>query len=225
MIRVLALCLASAVVLLVFGLWPELDLAASGYFFDGTGFPLASDPYNVALRWVLRVTPYLPFLAGLIILAGTRRLPDPILGLGRRGWAVIVLTFVLGPGLLVNLGLKANWGRARPRQVAEFGGDFLFTPAYQWADQCARNCSFVSGEVSGVTALSMALAALLMANRAHLGPRGFWVLASGVGALPFLSAFQRISAGAHFLSDAILAALFTLIVGLLVQGLVAPKAR
>lgn len=225
MIRARVLAAVTAAALLLFGLWPELDLVASGLFFDGAGFPLAQDPANNALRWVLRVSPFLPVLAGLVILAGARWLPGTVLGLDRRGWGGIVLAFVLGPGLMANRGFKAYWGRARPRDVTEFGGEALFTPATQWADQCAANCSFVSGEVSATTALSLALTTLLLANRARIGQGGFWALLVAVWTLPLLSAYQRISVGAHFLSDTVLAVLFTALTTLLVQRMLAPKAR
>ncbi len=225
MIKALALILASASVLLIFGIWPQLDLASSAMFYDGTGFPAGNSAPNLVLRWILRVAPFVPVLAGLVVLLGGRWWPCPVLGLARRGWAGIVLTFVIGPGLLVNRGLKTYWGRARPRDVTQFGGESHFTPAHQWTDQCAANCSFVSGEVSAVTSLSLALLMLLFANRATMGQGRFRALAALGIALPFLSAYQRISAGAHFLSDAILAALFTLFVGHLVQHILAPKAR
>lgn len=221
----LFLILASAAVLLVFGLWPQLDLVSSALFWDGTGFPLEQNPANVALRWVLRVTPFLPVLAGIIILAGARWLPDAVFRLTRRDWGVIVLTFLAGPGLLVNRGFKAFWGRARPRNVTEFGGEKIFTPPHVWTDQCAANCSFVSGEVSAVTAFSVALVMLLAANRGRMGAGSYQTGIAVAILLPFLSAFQRISAGGHFLSDSILAVLFTLLVALIIQRIVAPKGR
>lgn len=220
-----ALSAAAGLTLLVFGIWTELDLTASALFFDGTGFPLATNAANTALRWVLRVTPFLPVLLGLGVLAAARWRSGPVLGLTTRGWAEIVLSFILGPGLLVNRLLKAHWGRARPREVTEFAGGQQFTPPHVWADECAANCSFVSGEVSAVTALSIALAMLLTANRARLGQGGYRAGLALVFTLPLLSAFQRISAGAHFLSDAVMAVLLTLITALVVRQILAPKAR
>ncbi len=223
--RSLGLIAASALVLGIFAVWPQIDPATTMLFYDGTGFPLNDAAWNVALRWVLRVAPFLPVLTGLVILAASRWMPDLVFGLGRRAWATIVLTFLLGPGLLVNRGLKAHWGRARPRNVTEFGGDKLFTPPHVWADQCAANCSFVSGEVSAVTALSVALVMLIAANRARLGQGASQVAIALACFLPALSAFQRINTGAHFLSDTILAVLFTLLVAHWVAGALTPKAR
>jgi lipid A 4'-phosphatase len=36
---------------------------------------------------------------------------------------VVILTAILGPGLLVNAILKPNWGRPRPSELANMGGD------------------------------------------------------------------------------------------------------
>ncbi|MCB1149464.1 MAG: hypothetical protein KDK48_04800, partial [Chlamydiia bacterium] len=44
--------------------------------------------------------------------------------------AVLALTLALGPGLLVNVVLKPNWGRPRPRHVIELGGEAKFRPFY-----------------------------------------------------------------------------------------------
>lgn len=221
------LCLSATAVatLILIGVWPQLDLATSRLFFDGTGFLMADNGASVALRWVLRVLPFIPALAGLVIIAASRWLPRTVLGLGRRGWAAITLTFVLGPGLLVNALLKTYWGRARPRNVTEFGGDKLFTAPHQWSDQCAANCSFVSGEVSAVTALTLALLTLIAANRDRLGQGTFTAGVVISCLLPVLSAFQRIGAGAHFLSDSILAVILTVLVAHWVQGIVDPKPR
>jgi membrane-associated phospholipid phosphatase len=95
--------------------------------------------------------------------------------------------------LVANLIFKENWGRARPLAVSEFGGKATFTPVLTPTDQCASNCSFVSGD----------------------GSAGFWFLAFGllapaaarIWAIPLslcmglLFGGNRIIQGAHFLSD------------------------
>ena len=61
------------------------------------------------------------------------------------------LGIVLGifVSLLVNALLKDHWGRARPNETTLFGGDGAFSGPFVIAGQCARNCSFVSGEGAG----------------------------------------------------------------------------
>ena len=46
----------------------------------------------------------------------------------RRVFAFIALLMVLGPGLLVNAVFKEYWGRPRPREIVEFGGQRVFVP-------------------------------------------------------------------------------------------------
>jgi len=101
---------------------------------------------------------------------------------------------IIGPGLLVNTLFKDNWGRARPSQVEEFGGTKQFTRAALPADQCAKNCSFVSGHASvGFFFLAFA----------YVWPRRriLW-LASGT-ALGLGIGLVRIMQGGHFFSDVI----------------------
>ena len=44
----------------------------------------------------------------------------------RRDFLLIFLTAVVGGGLLVNAFFKPFWGRPRPRQVIEFGGQWQY---------------------------------------------------------------------------------------------------
>ena len=109
-----------------------------------------------------------------------------------RPVAFLIVTLLLGPGLLVNQVLKADSGRARPLHTEVFGGDKQFTPAFQPADQCKTNCSFVSGHAGmGFWFLSLAW----VARR-----RGWLYFGIGLGAMVGLG---RIVQGAHFLSDVI----------------------
>lgn len=124
-----------------------------------------------------------------------------------RCWFMIAV-LVVGPGVVANLVFKDNMGRARPRDVIEFGGTKAFTPPLVWSSECPRNCSFVSGEASAMFAPFFALALLLPQFRLGL-------LATGIAA-GFLVGMVRIVQGAHFLSDILFAGIFmALTVGLL----------
>ncbi|QLQ19882.1 MAG: phosphatase PAP2 family protein [Exiguobacterium profundum] len=74
----------------------------------------------------------------------------------RPGLGFVLAVYALGTGVLVHGLLKAYWGRARPAQVTEFGGIAAFTPPWLISQECTRNCSFVSGEVSGAVAFRSA---------------------------------------------------------------------
>ena len=149
--------------LVVFGLWPGIDLAVSGYFHDATGFPIRQNVWVEGLRNGLWDASLLMPLAALLLL---------VWALWRKAsgwfWGYILALFLLGPGLVVNAGLKAFWGRARPSNVIDFGGTAQFSPAWEISDQCSRNCSFVSGEGAGATALTIALLLILHRYRHHL---------------------------------------------------------
>jgi len=103
-----------------------------------------------------------------------------------------ILVLVIGSGLIVNAILKDHWGRARPNQIIEFGGDKTFSPAFYLSDQDGN--SFSCGH--GSAAFSLIAVALLMRKRKNL-----WMgLALTYGSLVSLA---RIAAGGHFLSDVV----------------------
>jgi len=188
----------------LFSLAPSIDLFVSGLFYNAQhGFVLA------AWRPLHLLEGLIPWLTGglvaLILLGGlwlrlTRR---PLCGLDRNALIFILVAAALGPGLIVNVGLKDNWGRARPYQVEQFGGTKQFTPPLVPTDQCARNCSFASGHAA--LAFSMvSFAFLLPAGRRRRVTLG---AALGFGAVVGLG---RIAAGNHFLSDIIDAGLISI---------------
>ena len=187
----LALLLA---LLLIYVVWPGLDLPVSAWFYrPDSGFWIDDLPWVQAVHhtvpWVGRLL-LVGSLAGWLLGSyghrpGLRRL--------RRPAAALFLGLVLGLGLLAHGVLKENWGRARPVQVSQFGGEASFTPPWQPTSECRRNCSFVSGHAGTGFAL-IALGALATARR-----RRFW-LVTGWSAGLLLGAL-RIAQGGHFLSD------------------------
>ena len=197
----------------VFLIWPGLDIAVSGLFYDSdAGFFLAGSGTLEVVRqaiWRLSVVLVLACLAlviwGLIF---RRCRPDP------RAAIFIVLLYLLGPVLLVDGILKRFWGRARPANVEAFGGPAQFTPPLIPGDQCAHNCSFVSGEGAAATALVISLAVLAPHVRRVTGPgwyRAYLVLAVAV---PLTGMALRVATGRHFLSDTLDAALFVALIAL-----------
>ena len=130
--------------------------------------------------------------------------------LSKRNWCGIdgkrvlylFIVLALGAGVIVNVLLKDNFGRARPRDIAEFGGTKVFTPAFVVSRECDKNCSFSSGEgAAGFFALALALA--LNRRRATLAA------AFAVGCVV---SYWRVASGAHFLSDTLVSFFVMLIV-------------
>lgn len=190
-------------VLLVFGLWPGIDLAVADYFHDASGWPVKQSHSVETLRTLIwDLTLLMPLLALVLLLWARWR--GPVLALPARLWGFVLLLYVIGPGILVNGILKAHWGRARPINVMEFGGTAQFTPAWQVTDQCAANCSFVSGEGAGTMAMVISVGLILFLLRGRL-PK----LAMRLGQAALLMAlgfvgWQRVASGGHFLSDVLM---------------------
>ena len=118
--------------------------------------------------------------------------------------AFLLTTLAVGPGIIINGILKNFWGRARPRDTLDFGGDLPFTPAWTNADHCSGNCSFVSGEAS---------AAIWLVALTFVVP-GRFRMPVLFAALSFAAAAStnRIAFGAHYLSDVVIAWAITLAV-------------
>jgi lipid A 4'-phosphatase len=114
----------------------------------------------------------------------------------------ILLCVAIGPGLIINVALKDHWGRPRPRQIVEFGGKFAYVQPLVPAS--VRGKSFPCGHCSV----------------GYLYALGWWVwrrrhprwatvsLVAGLTLGTFLG-LGRMATGAHFLSDAVWAALIS----------------
>lgn len=179
----------------IFILYPQLDLISSHLFYkSSSGFFLKD---HAAVLFLRQLT---PVVVGVLMLGlGGLLLASLVpaahrLRTQRKAMAYLLLALVLGPGLMVNTVFKDHWGRARPSQVQEFGGDKVFSPAIIPTDQCARNCSFVSGDASvGFYFVSLAF---VFTRR-----RKFW---HGLGlSYGGILGVGRMMQGGHFLSDVI----------------------
>lgn len=207
---------------LLFSLAPGIDLGASGLFAVHGRFPLAEVPALEWLRmwiWSLSETLVAVAVIGFVAAGATGRVA---LWLPQRAWGFILALYILGPGLLVNAGLKSHWGRARPATVEQFGGTAHFTPALQPADECLRNCSFVSGEASAAAALVISVAVALFVWRRRVAPGTLRLWFGAVLAVAVLGSLLRLVTGRHFLSDVIFAWLLTAGVALALLMLVRP---
>ena len=201
-----------AVLLLMF---PSVDLAVAGYFFDGKSF-LRDQWWQVFLHEALGY--YLgACLIGISALYVINRIfKRRICNVCGRRVLYAFLVLIVGAGLIVNVALKDNFGRARPRDVAEFGGTKQFTPAFVVSHECKTNCSFSSGDAAGGF-FSIAMALALTRRRVFL---------AAAVALGALIALARISSGAHFFSDTVVSFFVMLITAdVLYVYLLVPRAE
>ncbi len=173
---------------------PGIDLATSALFYTPSqGFTLKHSAWATLFYKgsPLLVQAWIYLLIAGVLLSVWKRFR------GLRRHALFLLAVItLGPGLLVNVVLKDHWDRARPVQIVQFGGEKQFTPAWVIADQCADNCSFVSGHASGAFSL-MALAWVFPRRRQ------FWLTVGTIWGANM--GLVRIAQGGHFLSDVVFA--------------------
>lgn len=196
----------------VFLAMPEIDIGVARAFYSaGVGFA------GLRLGWVevvrqAFVALYFGTIAVCIVgLVRTWRDPAHWLTLGKPQWLFLAACLAAGPGLVANVVLKDQWGRARPKQIVEFGGTKTFTPPLMPANQCRRNCSFVSGEASSTYVTLYAAAALFPQWSVVL------VAAGTLGGLA--TGLVRMSQGAHFLSDIVFAGVFMALTVLALRAL------
>lgn len=184
---------------------PEIDLSISGAAWEACPAAAAGKPW--CATWAVTLARQLFMVLFALVALATLAVTARVIITRRkwfgseqaRCWFMIAVLFV-GPGVVANLIFKDNLGRARPRDVIEFGGSKAFTPPLVPSRECPRNCSFVSGEASSIYAAFFALALLLPQYRMAL-------LAGGIAA-GTLAGAVRIIQGAHFLSDVVFAGVF-----------------
>jgi len=205
---IIALAVA-AVAGLLFGFFPQLDLAVSHYFYEYV------DTNHNVFAWRINHTAMIARDTGLWIgtllimpaigaLALKLILPRRKLLISGRAIVFLIVTLGLGPGLLVNGALKEHWGRPRPIDVTQFGGAQHFVSWWDPRGDCPSNCSFVSGDVSGAF-WTLASAALAPPQWRALAYGAALALGTGMGML-------RIMAGGHFVTDVVFAGVFTFLI-------------
>jgi membrane-associated PAP2 superfamily phosphatase len=173
--------------------WCGVDLAISARFFMDGKWPVGDQfPWQALYRLegvpaaVLTLFGFSAFLASFF---------RPGLRHWRKAGAFLVLLLALGPGLLVNAVFKDHWGRPRPREIVQFGGQKQFLHPWQkGGDETGH--SFPSGHASAGFYMT---APFFIYRRSNKRLARFWL----TGGLVFgvVMSFARIAQGGHFLSD------------------------
>lgn len=193
----------------VFGLYPELDLRVAQYFYgfqdtNHNTFAFRIYPPLMLARdvglWIGALL-VVPAVAAFVI---KLILPRRKLLIPGRAVVFLIATMALAPGLLVNVVLKDHWGRPRPIDVMQFGGNDHFVAWWDPRGDCPGNCAFVSGDVAGAF-WTIAPAALAPPQWRAIAYCAAIALGTGMAAI-------RVMAGAHFPSDVIFAGVFTFLV-------------
>ena len=141
------------------------------------------------------------------LLVGVGSLMTLLMGIGRISIAryrkvagFLLLTLLLGSGVIANAVLKDHWGRPRPSQLEEFGGTMAFEPVLS-IDPASSGKSFPCGHATmGFFFFAVAMAMPKAWSGARLATAAFGL------ALGCCLGWIRMVQGGHFLSDVIWAA-------------------
>ncbi len=196
----MVLAFITALTCLFFYLFPNIDLFVSSLFYHN-GFYLKDTLFAVAIYklTIIITASFALALVGLLLF----EIVSHKNFVQKRVLIYLLLSLILGPGLIVNVALKNHFGRARPSQIKAFGGTKTFSPAGVITNQCQKNCSFTSGH---------AAAAFYFLSLLPLIKRRKKLIASIILLWGSLVGFVRIIQGGHFLSDVICSALIVYLV-------------
>lgn len=115
----------------------------------------------------------------------------------RLYYMLILLTLIIGPGIIINATLKDRWGRPRPRQVQELGGKWEFHETWEPGIP-GKGKSFPCGHC----AMGFIFIVLYFSFRKKQ-PRLAYASLSFSLLYGSLIGLARIAQGGHFLSDVI----------------------
>jgi lipid A 4'-phosphatase len=186
-----------------------IDLNMSHYFFSDGHFE-SSPLLNFAYKYGL-----LPFWIGFV--AGIGMLFNQK---WRLGGIYLILVMAIGSGFIINVALKGHWGRPRPKQVVQFGGDQEFRAFYQpYFNNPIPSKSFPSGHASsGFYFFSVILLGSYYRNK-FLRNLGILLTLLLGGVL----SYARIAQGGHFFTDTLFSALIMWLTALLLYYVVFKK--
>lgn len=183
----------------------NLDIYLQSLFFKQSEGWFLKDYF--LFKWMYEYGPYPSFL---IFLISIMLLPLSyfIDGLKkyRRLLIFIILFIFIGSGLIVNFLFKDHWGRPRPREILQFGGQYKFI--HHWLmGPTSKNSSFPSGHAS--IAFFMIFPYFI-----YKRTRVLLTLIPGI-IYGLIMGIARMAQGGHFASDVIYAGFFMYLTGLL----------
>lgn len=180
---------------------PSLDLMTSRFFYEPM-HSFSSQPfYSLLYKYGLLPAQIMFALSAILLFFASffkkwKKWHSPAL--------VLVLSLLIGSGLIVHELFKEHWGRPRPKQVIEFGGEQPFRPYYYPNFHPPEpSKSFSCGHCTmGFYFFALALVARRLQYR-----KTFWTALLLALALGISLSLARIAQGGHFLSDTLASAL------------------
>ncbi|MDO9576290.1 MAG: phosphatase PAP2 family protein [Candidatus Cloacimonadales bacterium] len=113
----------------------------------------------------------------------------------RKIFIFMTIVMALGPGLFINSILKDNWGRPRPRDIIEFGGNYNYEKVLS-IDTTSKGKSFPCGHAS----MGFYLMTLFFIFRKRMDLTAHRALYLGI-VFGCLIGMARMVQGGHFASD------------------------
>jgi lipid A 4'-phosphatase len=173
--------------------WSGADLAVSAPFCREGTWPVGYRFPWQALYRLDRIPAFALALFGLAACAASFFRQDLLHW--RRSGAFLVILLALGPGLMVNAVFKDHWGRPRPREIVQFGGQKQFLQPWQKGED-GKGRSFPSGHASAAFYMT---SPYFIYRRSNKRLATIWLL--GGLTFGFFMSIARIAQGGHFLSD------------------------
>jgi len=136
---ILVLFAASTLLFLVF---PGIDIAISRLFFN-RGFYLSRQWWTMFMHESMGYFLCLSLASVVALYLWNKLTKRSLCGVDGKRIAYLFLVLILGAGVIVNDALKDNIGRARPRDIVEFGGAEHYTPPFVISGQCTKNLLLV----------------------------------------------------------------------------------
>lgn len=187
---------------MVIALSPYVDILVSSLFYENGHFLFKNNMiFNFVDKYFPHIVVSICLLIFMLWFVGYMNARKWIFNIDTKAMWFLCGTMLVGPFIIVNGLFKSFWGRARPKDIVEFGSDKIFSPAMVISDQCNWDCSFVSGH----TAVSFWLISLALVMPKKYRKIFIWsafIIGVFVG-------FVRIAQGYHFFSDVFFAGVIT----------------
>lgn len=198
---------------------PYLDLTITNFFYAPTHSFESNAFYTFLFNYGLLPAQLLFIVSAIVLFLASffkkwKKWHAPTL--------VLVLSLLIGGGLIVHELLKEHWGRPRPKQVIEFGGQQPFRPYYEpnFFNQPEPSKSFSCGHCT----MGFYFFALALVARRLNYKKTFWAALALAFGLGISLSLARIAQGGHFFSDVLVSAIIMWITAYLCDRWIYAKA-
>lgn len=200
------------IVLAITPFTPLVDMDVATWAYNDYWGPEASQSRSSAINLFFKITYSYGVVPAQLVCGGAFLLllwsyfkPQSPLKKIRGPLLVLVLSLVIGSGIIAHSILKEWWGRPRPKQVIEFGGSQQFRPYY--LPTTKRPYEPSKSFPSGHSTMGYYFFALYFIGRRNKNKSlAIYGLLIGLS-LGITLSIARIMQGGHFVSDVLLAAL------------------